>query len=163
MILDFKPAHQTDLSLAYSFLRDSFQISFGRDSSLWPNNLGNLTEHDYIEIIQKKLVRDAEAVIHVWQNDEIIGQIESSVKKNDSKCGYVSLYYLIPEKRGAGLGLLMDKYVRLRLSRLGCIRAELTVVTSNSPALKFYQKQGWINKGPHPLYQDGILMEKIFD
>jgi ribosomal protein S18 acetylase RimI-like enzyme len=140
---------------------DSFRISFGEDPSKWPNNLGNLMENDYIEIIKKKLIGDASSVIHVWSCDEVVGQIESAIRKDDPKCGYVSLYYLIPNKRGLGFGSRLDDFVTRRFSELHCERIELVVEKSNIIARSFYQKQGWINKGLHPSYEDGILMEKL--
>jgi len=161
MKLNFKPIQACHLPLAYSFLRDALGISFGEDSSKWPNNLGNLMENNYVEIIEKKLARDPLAVIHVWLNDEIIGQIESSVKKDNPECGYVSLYYLIPTKRASGLGAQLDDFVTRRFANLGCGKIELTVEESNIAAMNFYLKHGWINKGLHPSYQDGILMEKV--
>lgn len=161
MELNFKPIQTCNLPLAYSFLRDALVVSFGKDSSRWPNNLGNLMENNYIEIIEKKLIRDPLAVVHVWLNGEIIGQIESSVKKDNPEFGYVSLYYLISTQRGSGLGAQLDDFVTRRFANLGCGKIELTVQESNAAAMKFYFKHGWINKGPHPLYQDGILMEKL--
>lgn len=161
MKIIFKPIQSQHLPLAYSILRDALRISFGEDSSKWPNNLGNLFETNYIEIIKRKLNQDSSAVVHVWLNNEIIGQIESSVKKDDPNCGYVSLYYLTPQKRGQGLGSQLDDFVTERFINFGCRRIELTVVPSNTAAIKFYQKQGWISKGLHPSYADGILMEKL--
>ncbi len=55
----------------------------------------------------------------------------------------------------------MDAFATERLATLGCQRIQLTVEPSNIQALKFYQKNGWINKGLHPSYEDGILMEKL--
>lgn len=161
MDLIFQPIQKRHLPLAYTFLRDALQISFGENSSKWPHNLGHLAQSNYIQIIEKKLQRDPSSVIHAWLNNEIIGQIESSVKKNDSACGYVSLYYLVAEKRRLGLGKQLDEFAAERFIKLGCERIELTVEPTNAAALNFYQKHGWINKGLHPSYEDGLLMEKL--
>ncbi len=161
MDLEFKPVQICDLPLAYSFLQDALKISFGQDPTLWPNDLGKLMQHNYIEIIEKKLAKDPLSAIHVWQNGEVIGQFESLVKKDDPDCGYVSLYYLVPHKRGCGLAVFMDNFTMGRLTQLGCKKVELTVEPTNKNALKFYLKQGWIIKGPHPSNEDGLLMEKI--
>ncbi len=160
MKLDFKPIQPIHFPLAYSFLRDAFKISFGEDSKTWPNNLGNLLEANYSQIIEKKLSKDPSAIIHVWSKNEIAGQIESSIKKDEPECGYVSLYYLIPDMRRIGLGVQLDEFVTKRFKQLCCKRIELTVEPTNITALKFYEKQGWINKGLHPSYEEGILMEK---
>lgn len=109
------------------------------------------------------MANDPNSVVHIWQNQEIVGQIESSIKKNNPQCGYVNLYYLIPEKRGQGLGAALDEYATWRLAKLGCTRIELMVDCSNKPGIKFYLKQGWANKGPHPSYHGGILMEKVLN
>lgn len=161
MKIIFKPIQKQHLPLAYSFLRDALKISFGDDPLKWPNNLGTLLEKNYIEIIERKLVKDPLTVVHAWLGNEIIGQIESSLKKDDPHSGYVSLYYLIPKNRGFGFGSQLDDFTTERLARLGCQRIQLTVEPSNIQALKFYRKHGWISKGLHPSYEDGILMEKL--
>lgn len=41
----------------------------------------------------------------VEENGRFIGQLELSIRKYEGRnIGYVHLYYLIPEKRGKGIG-----------------------------------------------------------
>lgn len=59
-------------------------------------------------------------VVHVWQGEDIVGQIEMGRVSSDLGIGYVSLFYLVPERRGQGLGALLEAYAWEYLSRLGC-------------------------------------------
>jgi hypothetical protein len=36
--------------------------------------------------------------------------MELGLLNNDPTCGYVNLYYLIPSKRGQGIGSFLDNY-----------------------------------------------------
>jgi hypothetical protein len=108
--ITFEPIRPENFSLAFQFLRDSFAVSFGSDPGLWPNRLGELTAAKYSESLQLKLAKNPSSAVHVFDGQDIIGQIELSVKKDDNSCGYVSLYYLVPERRGQGLGTDLDRW-----------------------------------------------------
>jgi hypothetical protein len=127
MSLRFEPIQPKNFSLAYGFLKDSFAVSFGKEVHLWPDKLKQLTGSEYFEILRKKLAKHSESAIHVFEDNRIIGQIEWSLKADDKTCGYVSLYYLIPIKRGMGLGRYLDVFVSQKLRSLGCQRMQLTV------------------------------------
>lgn len=160
MDLTFKAIDLKDIKTAFSFLRDTFFISFGDDPSSWPNNLGQYSEERYLSALQKMLVRDPNSIIHVWQNEVIIGQIELSRFKNEPLCGFVDLYYMIPEKRRSGLGKLLDAYAMEYFSKKGFTKARLTVTETNFSAIAFYERLGWRSIGPHEGHPHGILMEK---
>lgn len=160
MFLRFEPIKPENFSLAYEFLKDSFAVSFGEDDRLWPDKLRQLAESEYFEILRKKLTKDPEAAVHVFDNNGIIGQIEWSIKADDKACGYVSLYYLVPSKRGLGLGKYLNEFVSQKLASLGCQRMQLTVEPTNIQAITFYKKSGWAEIGQHRKY-GGLLMEKV--
>lgn len=157
--LRFEPIKPENFSLAYEFLRDSFAVSFGKPPALWPEKLRLLGASEYFEILRTKLVQHPEAVLHVFEGDRIIGQIEWSIKADDKACGYVSLYYLIAGRRGMGLGKYLDEFVCQKFASLGCRRAQLTVEPTNTQAVAFYEKSGWVEIGTHPQHS-GRIMEK---
>jgi GNAT superfamily N-acetyltransferase len=159
MDLRFEPIKPENFSLAYGFLRDSFAVSFGKEVDLWPDKLRQLTESQYFEILRQKLAKHPEAALHVLEGDRIVGQIEWHILTDDKTCGYVSLYYLIPNRRGMGLGKYLDEFVCQKLASLGRQRAQLTVEPANVQAVAFYKKSGWIEIGRHPQHS-GRVMEK---
>jgi GNAT superfamily N-acetyltransferase len=96
----------------------------------------------------------------VWQESNLIGQVELRGGREDPSEGYVNLYYLIPEKRGAGFGAALDEYAVSWFKRLGLSRAALGVSASNQQAVRFYLKHGWFDQGIHPRHPAVRLMRK---
>ncbi|WP_236888081.1 GNAT family N-acetyltransferase [Cytobacillus oceanisediminis] len=65
------------------------------------------------------------------------------MKQYDGKeIGYVNLYYLIPEKRGMGLGFKLHDYALKFFKASNLKEYHLRVSTSNQNALAFYEKNG---------------------
>ncbi len=89
-----------DQSIALKFREDSFVVSFGNADQFYEyDGQGHVR---YLEWLKAKIEKDARFAVHVWQGDQIIGQLELGKPRNDPTVGYVNLYYLIPEKRGVG-------------------------------------------------------------
>jgi ribosomal protein S18 acetylase RimI-like enzyme len=85
--------------------------------------------------------------VHVWKEDQIIGQIEMMLWKRDSSVGYVNLFYLTPEFRGHGFGQQLDRHATHFFKHLGCQSAHLNVSPTNQVAMRFYLKHGWVDLG----------------
>ncbi|MBD2168314.1 GNAT family N-acetyltransferase [Calothrix membranacea FACHB-236] len=85
--------------------------------------------------------------VHVWKQEQIIGQIEMMRCRNDSSVGYVNLFYLTPEFRGLGFGQQLDEHAADFFQRLGCHSARLNVSPTNRVAMRFYLKHGWVDLG----------------
>ena len=61
--------------------------------------------------LQQQSEKNPKGFVLVVENELPIGQLELTVKEYEGKeIGYVNLYYLIPEKRGMGLGSLLHDY-----------------------------------------------------
>lgn len=156
-ILPMDPIH---LKTSYAFLVESFTISFGPNKSAWPNGLGNYDFVRYSGHIERLLKDPAHSFFSVWDNDQLIGQIELSNYKEIPDCGYVSFYYLKPEYRNKGLGQQLDHFAITEFKKYGYKKARLTVSEINKPGQRFYQKNGWRPLGPDPERPLGITMEK---
>jgi GNAT superfamily N-acetyltransferase len=95
------------------FRKDSFIVSFGTDEGLGD-------EQDYLDWVQQQVNRDPKGFVLVVENEVQIGQLELTVKEYAGKeIGYVNLYYLVPEKRGIGLGSLLHAYAIQFLKSMG--------------------------------------------
>ena len=131
--------------VAIKFRADSFRTSFGTDKEFWgKDGQGNLR---YIEWLKNNDPQKFTA-FHIWKNKEIIGQMELGLFRDDESWGYVNLYYLRDDYRGKGISVDLDNFAIKFLKSLGVNRAKLSVSPKNLRALKFYKKNGWIDKGP---------------
>lgn len=118
-----------------SFRRDSFKVSFGTDQ--------DFDEDEYVRWVQDQSALFPDGFILLMEKGVPIGQLELTVKDyEDSKIGYVNLYYLIPERRGSGLGNKLHQY-SLQFFRIhGVSEYHLRVSPSNHQALGFYRRNG---------------------
>lgn len=144
--------------LCVRFREDSFVVSFG-DASKFYEDDGEGADR-YLEWLRNKLSKDSSSAVHVWEGSFVIGQMELGVFKNEPDVGNVSLYYLIPEKRGIGLSRYLDEYAVQYLKGLGLKRCRLSVSPTNFRAIRFYEKNGWKNIGPRPGHPEVNFMEK---
>ena len=131
--------------IAIKFRADSFMASFGTDEEFWGKD-GQGGER-YIEWFNSK-DHEKFGAFHIWKEDEIVGQMELSLFKDDESWGYINLYYLREDYRGTGLSKELDNFATKFLKNLGVNRAKLSVSPTNLRAVKFYEKNGWVDKGP---------------
>ena len=118
------------------FRRDSFIVSFGSDK-----DFGNVEE--YLDWVKIKSNQFPGGFVIVMEGEVSIGQLELTIKEyKGSKIGYVNLYYLIPEKRGMGLGKELHQYALNFFNKYGLKEYHLRVSHSNKNALFFYRKNG---------------------
>ncbi len=143
--IEFK---QIDLALhaeiCMKFRADSFFCSFGTENTFWEED--GLGGERYLNWLKTKIGENYSG-FHLWQNEEIIGQIELGLRKPGDDFGYVNLYYLKKEFRGKGLSNMLDDFSMNYLAELGFKKARLSVSPSNKRAWVFYQKFGWKDIG----------------
>ena len=130
---------------AIKFRADTFMTSFGTDKGFWEDD-GQGGER-YIEWLNNKNPNKFGAY-HIWKNDEIIGQMELALFKDDESWGYINLYYLRGDHQGKGLSKQLDDFATEFLKSLGVTKAKLSVSPTNLRTVKFYEKNGWVDKGP---------------
>ena len=130
-----------DLETCLSFRKDSFVCSFP-SSDEWKSrwNPDHYTEH--LKDFAKKHPNGA---LHIWSDDEIIGQLEFEYGNEN---GHVFLFYLQPNVRGTGVATTVHQYVIDELKKSGCSTASLRVSPSNARAISYYKKHGWYDLGP---------------
>ncbi|WP_409477113.1 GNAT family N-acetyltransferase [Pseudobdellovibrio sp. HCB154] len=140
------------------FREDSYVVSFG-DAKRFYEADGKGADR-YIEWLHSKLEKDPGLAVHCFLDGELIGQIELGYLKTDSTCGYVNLFYLIPSVRGKGLGAHLDIYAIDYFKAKNIKRVMLSVSPTNTSAIAFYKKRGWIELGPRPDHPEVHNMEK---
>ncbi|KMK95216.1 GNAT family N-acetyltransferase [Rossellomorea marisflavi] len=118
-----------------SFRRDSFRVSFGTNR--------DFDEKEYVRWVEKQSDLFPDGFILLMEEGVPIGQLELTVKDyEDSKIGYVNLYYLIPERRGSGMGNKLHQYSLQFFRTHGVSEYHLRVSPSNHQALGFYRRIG---------------------
>ncbi|MBB2479632.1 GNAT family N-acetyltransferase [Bacillus sp. APMAM] len=118
------------------FRKDSFIVSFGSDK-----DFGDETE--YLDWLKKQIAKNPKGFVLAVENEQPIGQLELTMKIYEGKeIGYVNLYYLIPEKRGVGLGAQLHHYAINFFKGNNVNEYHLRVSTTNEHALAFYSKNG---------------------
>lgn len=158
--MDFKPIDLNQhRQLCIEFRADTFIESFSTADAFF-NEIGFMGPQKYIHWLESKLIENKYSCMHLWDDDEIIGQIELSDYTKDPSIGFVMLYYLIPKVRGTGCGKLLDQYAMEFFAQKSQTKARLSVAQVNVRAIQFYQRRGWLNIGNNPDHVSMLLMEK---
>ncbi len=101
-----------------------------------------------------------DCAFHIWQDEQIVGQIECDVARFKPGSGYVNFYYLIPELRHQGLGHQLVNFTDTLFRKAGMHCVQLTTSPANASARVFYKKHGYQELGPRPDKPHLILLEK---
>ena len=116
----------------------------------------------YSTFYQKHLLKHADIYYVAMYRGKIIGYIIARVENRGlpgvdvGKIGHIVSIAIHPDYRRRGLGKLLMSRAEEELKRMGCRRVFLEVRVSNYPAIKLYQKLGYIKLKVIPrYYQDG--------
>lgn len=147
MDMIFKPVDVlSDINRCIEARRDAYFCSFGTY-----DGVEQLLDGYDLRVI-KRSAQVGWYYVHVWIEGRFVGQLEFRhfSPEPEPNTGYVHLIYLTPDFRGQGLAKYLQQYIRQTLSSAGCTRAVLSVSRDNTPALRFYQRQGWQYLRPNP-------------
>ncbi len=139
-------------------MRDTHFSSFGSLDDFADNAEG---EEHLIARIRNKLIDRPGSCLHVWKNEQIVGQLQMG-QFADPKIGYINLLYVVPEYRGAGIASLIEDYASAHLQEQGFQSARLSVTLQNHRAIRFYLKKGWKDLGARADWPIAHNMEKVF-
>lgn len=136
-------------------------------------------ERIYIEMIeappiestitfQKGLIERNAPVYYAIQNDQVVGWVDISPSKNPRMAHRGGMGMgLAKEIRGQGIGAKLLSAALDHSKRIGLEIVELTVYTTNGPAIALYKKLGFKEEGIHRKfrkldgeYYDALLMAK---
>lgn len=145
-----------DLPTCIDFRRDMYLASFGSLDGL-DEEMGE-GDARYREQLEAKVAQVPEGNTHVWEGDRIVGQTEMRID-DEPGVGYVSLFYLVPECRGQGLGRVLHEHAVSVFEARGMRAIRLSVSTRNTAAIAFYRKLGWSSMGARPHKLPMELME----
>lgn len=145
--LAFRPVDlEAHIDVCVLFRIDTHMCGFGSADRFHESD-GKGAER-YADWLRQRSTALPGCLVHVWQGEDIVGQIEMGRMASDATIGYVNLFYLVPEMRGRGVGALLEAYAWTFLSGLGCQALRLSASPTNTPAWTFYQRGGWQDLGP---------------
>ena len=147
---------ERDAAVAVAFRRDAYRVVSGSEQR-FDEVIG---EKAYLKWLDNRIRRSPMGQVHVWLDDEIVGQIEARQQRNARDCGFVNLYYLAPSWRGRGFGRALDAYATAYFTSIGVTNLSLNVMETNQRAFRFYLNQGWKPCGPTPGVYGQLRMER---
>ncbi|UFH50848.1 GNAT family N-acetyltransferase [Pseudomonas sp. KNUC1026] len=147
MQLTFKPIdlvrHAAD---CVRFREDTFTLALGSPALFFGED--GLGAERYLTWLTERSQALPGSLLHAWLGDELVGQLELS--QPEPGLGYVHLFYITEPWRHRGLGQQLHDRAMGFFGALGCTRLSLSASVSNLPALKFYERNGWVDAGPRP-------------
>ena len=158
--LNFKPIDlENHARVCIQFAEDTEICSFGSvDGFREPDGKG---AERFIERVKAKLAQDPFSCIHVWKDDNIVGQIHLG-QFMDSSIGYIHFFYVAPAWRGKGIAAHLDNYATTYFKQRGFKSARLSVTPANVRAVRFYLNRGWKDLGPREDKPNIHNMEKDY-
>ena len=160
--LEFKPIDlEQHQDLCIRFRADSFICSFGSADRFYEADGSGAKK--YLQWLRQRIAEIPNSCVHIWQGEQIIGQIEMRRWKHDFNVGYVNLFYLIPEFRGQGFGQQLEQYAANFFKHLGCQSARLSVSPTNLSAMRFYLKHRWVDLGQQEDAPEVHYLEKTYE
>jgi RimJ/RimL family protein N-acetyltransferase len=150
-----------DAELCVAFRHGMYVASFGSSEGI-EEELGQDNEI-YLQQLREKIAQLPEGNVHLWQGERIVGQAEMRLLEEEPDVGYVSLFYLVPEVRGQGLGRVLHEHAVDVFRRRGKRVMRLSVSISNSRAIAFYRKLGWVAVATRANKEPMAIMEFALD
>ncbi|GEN52179.1 GNAT family N-acetyltransferase [Halobacillus faecis] len=130
-----------DRQAIIDFRKDSFMVSFG--------NTEGFDVQAYLFYVLEKVERYPDGFVMAEVHGGVIGQLELSVKKYEGRrIGYIHLFYLIPRKRGKGMGKALNNYAVDFFKKHNLEEYHLRVAPDHHRARRFYEKAGMETIGP---------------
>lgn len=148
-----------DADVCVHFRAESFVESFGSAERFF--RAAGEDAQAYLEGLRLKNREWPGSCVHAWLNDEIVGQIEVRRDRTAASRAHVLLYYLRSDLRGRGFGDQLDAYVLDLCRAAGIHTTSLRVSETNGPAMAYYLKHGWLDRGQDPENPDVRVMERV--
>lgn len=140
-----------------AFRRDLYEMTSG-SATAFDKDWGADGER-YLDWLAQRVKVLPDGCVMLLEGDRPIGMIEASLHP-DGVSGYVSAFYLVPDRRGQGLGELMMEQASAAFLAAGRTRMRLSVAERNQPAIAFYRRLGFEDHGPRP-GKDGVRVFSI--
>jgi len=113
----------------------------GAVTALWNESLGpNAPHNDPAVSIRLKIETDPDLFFVATINGVLAGTVMAGY---DGHRGWIYTLAVAPALRNRGIGARLVKHAEAALAKLGCLKINLQVRTTNSDVIAFYQKLGY--------------------
>jgi ribosomal protein S18 acetylase RimI-like enzyme len=148
---------ERDARTCVAFHRDMYVTSFGTEAGL-DAEMGEQAA-TYLAQLRERILRVPEGNTHLWEGARIVGQTEVRLLDEERDVGYVSLFYVVPERRGRGLARVLHEHVAAVFRGRGMRTLRLSVCPVNPHAIACYRKLGWVRVGEraHPVHTMDVM------
>lgn len=142
--LTLRPFEQDDFPFIFRSIATADELlQWAGPGFDWPLNERQLRNYRDKAINDPERFRQLTAV----DGDRVVGHVELMLEKNHD-LAYIGRVLVAPDERGRGLGTaLMHEVVRLAFDELGLHRISLNVFDFNAPAIRCYERVGFIQEG----------------
>ncbi|MDY6880922.1 MAG: GNAT family N-acetyltransferase [Thermodesulfobacteriota bacterium] len=104
------------------------------------NFKGHFSSFTFEERCKKLLEMEKLAIFAAKENSELVGYCIASWNNGD---GEIDSLYVMPQLRGASLGMLLTESAMSWLTGLNCHQISVCVAEGNEEAIPFYEKFGF--------------------
>ncbi len=148
------PRNEDDAGFYLSCYRDSWRVAHGTDSGF--------VSSVYLSSARCHTAKDPDSLIKVMSGENPAGVLELDTRRGkDDGVGWISLFYLLPEYRGRGLGVQLIGCAAAYFSQLGRKKLRLHVAVTNERAISFYKYYGFTEIRVDPgVASNQLLMER---
>jgi amidase len=134
--------------------RDTMVAAIGTDEGY--------NEENYKKRVRELVAQFPDGFVLAEEDGKVVGQLELRIREYEGrKVGFISIFYLKPECRGAGYAQYLTAYAERYFDGLGLTEYHLRVDPSNERAIRFYEKHGLKKLGDemsgtgHPAHRMG--------
>ena len=109
--------------------------------ALWQRCFPNNAPHNEPTIVLQAKLKVDDLVFIAEEKDKIIGACMAGY---DGHRGWLYAVAILPEYRRKGVGSKLVKYVLSELKKLGCIKVNLQIRSTNKEVAQFYRSIGFV-------------------
>jgi ribosomal protein S18 acetylase RimI-like enzyme len=124
-----------DADFAVAAYVDACRASYGDDAA-FPGRAKHLAW------LQSRVEEFPDGHVLALLDGRPVGQMELQVPYGLTR-GYVNLYYVLPNRRGRGVGTRMHEYAERYFRSWEATQVELHVSATNEQAMRFYRSLGY--------------------
>ena len=111
--------------------------------------------HDYVKKIATKTTR-----FEAWSNGTLVGLLAAYCNNQDHRIAYITSVSVLNEWSGIGIAASMMRRCIIHMEALGMSRIFLEVARDNIPAIRLYEKSGFVADNTNTPFVTMILYLK---